>query len=122
MVDTPFIGHGRVGRDASARILVAFDIGIVYFAIFFLGSSASTQEARRFGLLVLALFGQVRCLDRPTEAVEMFAEPMQTDHYDQNIDETEVGEDGDEVNVQLLVRVQSLDIDTKTVSSQLSSE
>lgn len=35
----------------------------------------------------------------------MLAEPVETDHNDHDVDEAEVGEDRDEVNVQLLVRV-----------------
>lgn len=47
-----------------------------------------------------------------TDFLEVFAEPDQSHKNSKGIDEAEIGEHGDEIDVQLLISVQFLHIDT----------
>lgn len=53
-----------------------------------------------------------------TGLLQTLLKPMQSHNHNEDIDETEVGENGDEVYVELLVRLQVLDINPAVVSER----
>jgi hypothetical protein len=61
-----------------------------------------------------------------TDFLKVLAKPEEAHKNGKRVDEAQVGEDGDEVDVELLVRIQVFDIDTaeqrskEIISSQLS--
>lgn len=52
----------------------------------------------------------------------MLSVPPQSNHHDEDVDEPDVSHDGHEVEIQLLVRLQLLDIDAETVSRDLHNK
>lgn len=54
----------------------------------------------------------------PTNFLQMFPKPDQTHENGESVDKSQVGQDGNEVDVKLLVGVQILNIDTEDARDQ----